>query len=150
MDPCINPFRTAVPFWGHTTQIVSDLSPKRDCGPLRVNSIQGSHRPVLTVKGGGNNEIVENARTVITKFAKSSIDRSVELTADVHFCSRLRLVLLCPYLVRLLYPYVSVFTLMFKRSLQKYRTNLGTKRKPRMAYILHVCNSTKLQKKLSY
>ena len=28
----LNPFRTAVPFWGQTTQISSSLSPKRDCG----------------------------------------------------------------------------------------------------------------------
>ena len=26
------PFRTAVPFWGQTSQILSSLSPKRDCG----------------------------------------------------------------------------------------------------------------------
>ena len=25
-----NPFRTAVPFWGQTSQILSNLSPKRD------------------------------------------------------------------------------------------------------------------------
>ena len=29
----VNPFRTAVPLWGQTTQISSSLSPKRDCGP---------------------------------------------------------------------------------------------------------------------
>ena len=28
----LNPFRTAVLFWGQTTQISSRLSPKRDCG----------------------------------------------------------------------------------------------------------------------
>ena len=33
----INPFRTAVPFWGQTSQIPSSLSPKRDCGAIRVN-----------------------------------------------------------------------------------------------------------------
>ena len=31
----LNPFRTAVPFWGQTTQILSILPPKRDCGPKR-------------------------------------------------------------------------------------------------------------------
>ena len=30
-------FRTAVPCWGQTTQILSKLSSKRDCGPKRVN-----------------------------------------------------------------------------------------------------------------
>ena len=35
----INPFRTAVPFWGQTSQISSSLSPKRDCGPKRVKNI---------------------------------------------------------------------------------------------------------------
>ena len=30
------PFRTAVPFWGQTSQILSYLSPKWDCGPRRV------------------------------------------------------------------------------------------------------------------
>ena len=33
----LNPFRTAVPFWGQTTQILSSLPPKRDCGSKRVN-----------------------------------------------------------------------------------------------------------------
>ena len=33
----INPFRTAVPFWGQTSQISSSLSPKRDCGSKGVN-----------------------------------------------------------------------------------------------------------------
>ena len=37
---CLNPFRTAVPFWGHTSQISSILSPKRDCGPKGVNPPQ--------------------------------------------------------------------------------------------------------------
>ena len=37
--PCIafNPVRTAVPFWGQTTQSSSCLSPKRDCGSKGVN-----------------------------------------------------------------------------------------------------------------
>ena len=30
------PFRTAVLFWGQTSQIISALSPKRDCSPKRV------------------------------------------------------------------------------------------------------------------
>ena len=33
----VNPFRTAVPFRGQTTQISSSLSPKRDCGSEGVN-----------------------------------------------------------------------------------------------------------------
>ena len=28
----LNPFRTAVPFWGQITQKLTGLSPKRDCG----------------------------------------------------------------------------------------------------------------------
>ena len=32
----LNPFRTAVPFWGQTTQISSSFSPKRDCGSTGV------------------------------------------------------------------------------------------------------------------
>ena len=35
----VNPFRTAVPFWGQTTQISSSLSPKRDSGSKRVNTL---------------------------------------------------------------------------------------------------------------
>ena len=50
-------FRTAVPFWGQTTQILSKLSPKRDCGPKRVNaslkihccSIMGIMKRIRTV-----------------------------------------------------------------------------------------------------
>ena len=37
--PGINPFRTAVPFWGQTTQFTSSLPPKRNCGPKRVKGI---------------------------------------------------------------------------------------------------------------
>ena len=33
----LNPFRTAVPFWGQTSLIVSSSSPKCDCSPERVN-----------------------------------------------------------------------------------------------------------------
>ena len=32
----LNPFRTAVPFWGQTTSSLTGLSPKRDCGSKRV------------------------------------------------------------------------------------------------------------------
>ena len=32
----LNPFRTAIPFWGQTTWILSGLSPKRDCRSKRV------------------------------------------------------------------------------------------------------------------
>ena len=35
----INPFRTAVPLWGQTSQISSTLSPKRDCGSKGVKKI---------------------------------------------------------------------------------------------------------------
>ena len=31
----LNRFRTAVPFWGQSTQILSSLSPLRDCSPNR-------------------------------------------------------------------------------------------------------------------
>ena len=34
----VKPFRTAVPFWGQTTQSSSSLSPKWDFGPRRVKS----------------------------------------------------------------------------------------------------------------
>ena len=39
----INPFRTAVPCWGHTTQTSSSLSPKRDCSP-EMNSMDLAQR----------------------------------------------------------------------------------------------------------
>ena len=35
-----NPFRTAVPIWTQTSQILNTLSPKRDCGPKRVKTIR--------------------------------------------------------------------------------------------------------------
>ena len=38
MSTGFDPFRTAVPFWGQTTQILSSLPPKRDCSPKRVNA----------------------------------------------------------------------------------------------------------------
>ena len=34
----LNPFRTAVPFRGQTSQISSSFVPKRDCGSKRVNT----------------------------------------------------------------------------------------------------------------
>ena len=37
-------FRTAVPFWGQPTQMMSSLSPNRDCGTVRVNAKRGSGR----------------------------------------------------------------------------------------------------------
>ena len=33
----VNPFRTAVPFWGQTSQISTSVSPKRDSDSRRVN-----------------------------------------------------------------------------------------------------------------
>ena len=45
------PFRSAVPFRGQTTRIVSSLSPKRDCGPKKefTHAVHGSGGGV----GGG-------------------------------------------------------------------------------------------------
>ena len=34
--PWLNPLRTAVPFWGQTSQVPSSMSPKRDCGTKSV------------------------------------------------------------------------------------------------------------------
>ena len=36
----VNPFSTAVPIWGQTSLISSELSPKRDWGPARVNHLE--------------------------------------------------------------------------------------------------------------
>ena len=36
---CLNPFRTAVPFWGQNTRTSSSLCPKRDCGSKGVNAL---------------------------------------------------------------------------------------------------------------
>ena len=33
----LSPFRSAVPFWGQSIQLLSSLSPKRDCGTERVS-----------------------------------------------------------------------------------------------------------------
>ena len=35
----VNPFRTAVPFWGQTSLISSSLYPKRDCGSKGVKAL---------------------------------------------------------------------------------------------------------------
>ena len=40
---CLNPLRTAAPFWGQTAWNSSGLSPKRDCG---------SNRVIITPSGG--------------------------------------------------------------------------------------------------
>ena len=39
-------FRTAVPFWGQTTQNLSRMSPKRVCGPKRENNLRGAQQSV--------------------------------------------------------------------------------------------------------
>ena len=39
----VNPFRTAVPFRGQTSQISSSLSPKRDCGPCGPKRVKKRH-----------------------------------------------------------------------------------------------------------
>ena len=44
----LNPFRTAVPFWGQTSQIPSSLSPKRDWGSKRVKL--ATKHPTITVR----------------------------------------------------------------------------------------------------
>ena len=42
----LNPFRTAVPFWGQTTRSLTGLSPERDCG-----SLKGLKAPMIVVGG---------------------------------------------------------------------------------------------------
>ena len=32
----VTPFRTAVPFWGQSTQSLSSWAPERDCSPRRI------------------------------------------------------------------------------------------------------------------
>ena len=36
----LTPFRTAAPFWGQSTWNLTGLSPLRDCGFKRVNSLE--------------------------------------------------------------------------------------------------------------
>ena len=40
----LNPFRTAVPFWGQLTYNLSELSPKRDCGSSMYVSVNHGAR----------------------------------------------------------------------------------------------------------
>ena len=59
----LNPFRTAVPFWGQTSQIPSSLSPKRDCGPRRVK-VPVDLVPRTVQKGGyGLRETTDRERS---------------------------------------------------------------------------------------
>ena len=44
--PQLNPFTTAVPFWGQSARILSNLSPNRDCGSKRVK--HHHHRQLST------------------------------------------------------------------------------------------------------
>ena len=44
----LNPFRTAVPFWGQTTRNLTGLSTKRDCGSKRVNKLSSLHTTINT------------------------------------------------------------------------------------------------------
>ena len=44
----LDPFRTAVPFWGQSTQNLTDLSPKRDCSlNKRVKRARLAYRACL-------------------------------------------------------------------------------------------------------
>ena len=51
------PFRISVPFWEQITQIPSNMSPKRDCGPKRANSSHATifgmraHVPIYQIPG---------------------------------------------------------------------------------------------------
>ena len=47
----VNPFRTAVPVWGQTTQTSSSLSPKRDCGSVGVKIKVGTLCIPRQIKG---------------------------------------------------------------------------------------------------
>ena len=44
-----NPFRIAVPFRGQTTWILRGLSPKRDCGPKRIEQTSGMLNSVVPI-----------------------------------------------------------------------------------------------------
>ena len=48
----LTPFRTAVPFWGRSTQILSSFFPKRDCGPIikGLKSIRTPRQPMIYTK----------------------------------------------------------------------------------------------------
>ena len=50
----VNPFRTAAPFWGQTTQISSRLSPKRDCGSKGVNGFVVCTSPSMFYSSTGS------------------------------------------------------------------------------------------------
>ena len=48
----VNPFRTAVPFWGQNSWNLTGLSPKRDCGPKRVKTHVSSFSNILAPSPG--------------------------------------------------------------------------------------------------
>ena len=50
-DLILTPLRIPVPFWEQTTPIIRSVSPKRDCGPKRLNRL-GLQRGRSDVKRG--------------------------------------------------------------------------------------------------
>ena len=63
----IDPFRTAVPVWGQTSQTVGTLSPERDCSPKRGNTSKylGNRRPKYLIISRSNNKKIEVSRSTL-------------------------------------------------------------------------------------
>ena len=59
---CVNPFRTAVPFWGQSILILGSLSPKRDWGSKVF--FQGC---LLSLRGAEGRRVVFSGRRVRKK-----------------------------------------------------------------------------------
>ena len=67
-DSEVNNFRTAVPFWGQSTQIPSIWFPKRACSTQGVNGVSAGGTTVIVV--------------VQTGLARASVRRAYEIRAE--------------------------------------------------------------------
>ena len=68
----INPFRTAVPFGGPTTQIPSSFSPKRDWSSKRVEAFS-----VIFGREPSENVMFDSNSKLITAVEKTSAEKTI-------------------------------------------------------------------------
>ena len=78
----LNPFRTAVPFWGQTRQISSSLSPNRDCGLKRDSQVSAVAYCTHTVYTTNN--------TLLVSFSPCSHGKKIRASRprDILICTR--------------------------------------------------------------
>ena len=85
-EETLNPFRTAVPFTGQTTQTLSGVSPKRDCGSKGVKRHARDSDGDAAIDFLRFSSVFWVDRSVLVALGRSSWWN--KLASDSHGCSR--------------------------------------------------------------